>query len=43
LENLDGRDHSGNPGVDRRKILNWILKNKVQGCGLVLSGSGKTT
>jgi hypothetical protein len=29
-----------NLGADVRKILNWVLKNKVGGCGLDLSGSG---
>jgi len=26
LENLKERDHLGDPGVDRRIILSWILR-----------------
>jgi hypothetical protein len=29
LENLKGRDHSEDPGVDGRKILGWIFREMV--------------
>jgi hypothetical protein len=40
LGNLKGRDHSKDPGIDRRIILEWILGNRVGRCGLEASGSG---
>jgi hypothetical protein len=38
-ENLKGRDHLKDFGLDGRIILDWIL-NKVGGCGLDSSGLG---
>jgi hypothetical protein len=32
LENLDGRNYLGDPDVDERIILNWILKIMMSGC-----------
>jgi hypothetical protein len=43
LENLKGRDHSEDLGVDGKIILEWILGVydwKFGSCGLDLSGSG---
>jgi hypothetical protein len=40
LENLKERDHLEDLGIDRKKILEWILGKSVGGCGLDLSGSG---
>jgi hypothetical protein len=37
LENLKGRDHSEDFGVDGRIILKWILGNRVWECGLYSS------
>jgi hypothetical protein len=39
-ENLKGRDHLGDLGVDDKVILQWI-SNRVQGCGLDLLGTGQ--
>jgi hypothetical protein len=33
-ENLKGRDHSEDLGLDWRIILEWILEKQVKGCGL---------
>jgi hypothetical protein len=40
LENLKGRDHLGDLGINERIILEWILGKRVERCGLVSSGSG---
>jgi len=40
LQNLNGRDHSEDLGVDGKIILEWIWGNKVGGCGLDECGSG---
>jgi len=34
-------NHLENLGLDGRIILNWILKNRIAGRGLDLSGSGQ--
>jgi len=39
FENLKGRDHSEDPGVDMTIILAWILGNRVERCALHSSGS----
>jgi hypothetical protein len=39
LENLKGRDHLEDLGVDKRIILKCILENRVRCCGLVSCGS----
>jgi hypothetical protein len=40
-ENLNGRHHSEDLGVDGRIILEWILgKNRLGRCDLDASGSG---
>jgi hypothetical protein len=39
-ENLKGRDHAEDLDVDRRIILECILKKYVARCGLDLSASG---
>jgi hypothetical protein len=38
-ENLKGRDHLEDLGIDGRIISEWILEKKGS-CGLDLSGSG---
>jgi len=38
--NLRERDHLGDPGVDRRIILRWILEKWDVGYGLDRAGSG---
>jgi len=40
LENLKGRDHLKNLGLEGRMILEWILVNGVEKCGLDASSSG---
>jgi hypothetical protein len=40
LENLKGRDHSGDIDIDVKIILELILGNRVGMCGLDSSGSG---
>jgi len=40
LENLVGRDHLEDLGVDGKIILEWILGHRVLSCGLHASGSG---
>jgi hypothetical protein len=40
LENLKGRDHTEDPDVDGRIILEWILGNRMGRCELDASGSG---
>jgi hypothetical protein len=40
LENLKGRDHLGNLGVDRKIILKWILGKRVVLYGLDTCNSG---
>jgi hypothetical protein len=41
LECLKKKDDSEDLGVDGRTILNWILGNRVGGCGLDSSGTGQ--
>jgi hypothetical protein len=36
LERVYSEDH----GINGRIILEWILRNRVRGCGLDASGSG---
>jgi len=40
MENLSGRDHLKDPGVDGRIIIRWGFKKREGGHGLDLSGSG---
>jgi hypothetical protein len=40
LENLNGREQVEDLGVDGRVILNWIIGNRVGGCGLDSCGLG---
>jgi hypothetical protein len=40
LESLKERDYKEDQGIDRRIILEWILGNWVERCGLDVSGSG---
>jgi len=40
LENLKGRDHLEDLGVDGNVILEWILGNRIGGCGLDACDSG---
>jgi hypothetical protein len=37
----EGKRPLGNPGKDRRIILEWILRSKVGRCDLTSSGSGE--
>jgi hypothetical protein len=43
LENLKGKDHSEDIGIDGRIILEWILGNRVGKFELDSSGSGLGT
>jgi hypothetical protein len=40
LGGLKGRDHLEDLGIDRKRILEYILGNRVGSCGLDASGSG---
>jgi hypothetical protein len=39
LENLKGRDHAEDLGIDGKIILEWILERRGKMCGLNASGS----
>jgi hypothetical protein len=38
-QNLTGKDHFADLGVDGSILLKWILKNGVRGCGMDSSDS----
>jgi hypothetical protein len=39
-KNLNERDHLEDLSVDGKIILEWILGNRVERCGMAASGSG---
>jgi len=42
LENLQGRDHMGDVGIDGRILLKCMVKNTMWGCKLDSTGSGQS-